>query len=83
LLGVGQLPEVWLHQAAVPFEDVPLRAADRPGGDGGEFVLAIGFVEGSKWDVQPAQSIQANEKLPFIGDADDDKMWMGQILRNE
>lgn len=75
-VGVGQLPEAWVRQATVASEDLPLRADHWPRGNSGEFVLAIWFVEISKRDIQPAQTIQAKEKLPLIGNADDDKMGM-------
>jgi hypothetical protein len=65
-----------VREATIAFEDLPLRADHWPRGDGSEFVLAIWFVERSKRDVGPAQSIQANEQPPFIGDADDDQMRM-------
>jgi hypothetical protein len=38
-------------------EDLPLLADNWPGGNGGEFVLSIWFVECSMWDNQTAQTI--------------------------
>jgi hypothetical protein len=71
-----QLAEVWLGQAAVAFEDLPLGAADRPGGDGGQFDLAIRLVKIAKGHLQPAQAIQTDEQPTLIGNADDDEMRM-------
>jgi hypothetical protein len=60
-LRIGQLGEAWMSQTAIAFEDLPLGADDRPRGNGGEFVVAVGFVEFSKRNLGAAQVIQTAE----------------------
>jgi hypothetical protein len=63
-----------LVQASVALEEFPLRADNRPGGNGGKLVVPVWLAKGSMRDTQAAQPIEAIEQLPFIGNADHDKM---------
>jgi hypothetical protein len=77
--GVVQLAEAGMSQASVAFEELPLLASDRPGGDCGEFVLPVRLVKCSMRDIVTAKTIQTMKKPSFIGDANDDEVWVRTI----
>jgi hypothetical protein len=47
---------------------------NRRGANRGELVVAVGFAKGAVVDAEPAQSLNALEKLAFVRDAEDDQM---------
>ncbi len=82
-LCVVQLPKPGLFQATVALEYMPLQTDNRSSGNGGQFVISIGFVKSSMRDIQTAKSIEATEKPTFIGDANDDKVRVRTIGRKK
>ena len=53
LCGIGKLCET---DTAIAFEMTAIRPADRRRRDGGQFVVAIGFMKRAKVDMQTAQT---------------------------
>jgi hypothetical protein len=80
---VVQLPEASVIQAPVALEESPCLADDRASRDCGEFVVSIRFVKWSMCDREAAKTVQATNKLPLIGNADDDEVRMWTIGRKE
>jgi hypothetical protein len=68
-----------LAEAAIAPEDVTVLAADRLRRDGGQFVIAVGFVEGSMANFEPEQVFDTAKKFTFVGDAADDQMRMREL----
>jgi hypothetical protein len=58
------------------FEDLAALAADRLGADGRKLIASVRLVERSAGNPDPAQSVNALEKLAFTWDAADDYMGM-------
>ena len=78
----GQLPETGLAQAPVTAQEAAALAADRLGGDGGELVILVGFMEGTEGQADPAQTIQALVEAVFVGKAADHEVRMGREKRS-
>jgi hypothetical protein len=77
------LGEAGRPQAAVTAEQTALSAGDRPGGQRGQLIAAVGLVKRPVRHAEPAQALEAAVELALVGNAADDQVRMGQVWRKE
>lgn len=83
LIGRRQLPKSGLAEAAEAPEQSPCGTEDWPGGDSGQFIVAVGFMEGTMGHAEPAQPIHAVVQVFLASETADDEMRMDERIGKE